>query len=659
MTGALYPVMSDNPLPPGDKPPANVFTRIAEAGNVDDYEDTDHLIAYHKSVNRVKDSGVTEVEDYKLYKVLTDGGCKALSALSWRYDPQSSFVRIDEVNIVRGDSLINVDLTGLSDLPAPQGAIYWGDRIKLLGLPRLQVNDGIEVKSFKKGFTYALLQPDEEVPPDDKYIPPMPGEYFDIVLFQETAPIVEKRYCLQLPRTKPLHSQVYNGTLYSRTTYTEDHSIYEWWALDVPAWGPERYHPGSSDIVPKVVMSTAESWEAKSCWFFQVNENQFAYTEEIKAKVDEILKEAGVSRGNEDEKAKALLHWVANNIRYSGQTMGKGEGFTLHSGEMVFRQRSGVCKDIASMLVVMMRAAGMDSYAAMTMAGSRIEDLPADQFNHSVVGLRKADGSFVMYDPTWAPGSMNIWSKLETEQYYVLGTPEGEDLARIRYSPPEESPLFATGKASIDEKGNLEAEIEFQSKGAVDSRLRWILSYRNPERIKDFITGLLHPVSDRIEGLEFDHGDVSDFNKGMWWKLKFRIPEYAMPVKGGFEFRSPMMLMNMNSRLLFRPGGYRWDEERHDDVFLYYTQLLSGEETFTFPKGYSLVEPPEIDEVDAVYAAFKGDCSMKGRQMTINQTVEIRRRQIPPDGYDGFRDAVNSATDWAETVFRVEKGGAK
>jgi len=44
------------------------------------------------------------------------------------------------------------------------------------------------------------------------------------------------------------------------------------------------------------------------------------------------------------------------------------------------------------MLVTMMRAADMDSYAAMTMAGSRIEDLPADQFNHSVVALKKPNG---------------------------------------------------------------------------------------------------------------------------------------------------------------------------------------------------------------------------------------------------------------------------
>jgi len=37
--------------------------------------------------------------------------------------------------------------------------------------------------------------------------------------------------------------------------------------------------------------------------------------------------------------------------------------------------------------------------------------------------------------------------------------------------------------------------------------------------------------------------------------------------------------------------------------------------------------------------------------------AEVRRRQIPPDGYGGFRTAVVEAQEWAETVYRAEKGG--
>lgn len=642
-------------LPPGDKPPPTAFDRIESAGSAEDYTDADHVIVYDLSVNRVKESGVTQVDEYVLHKIITVDGCKNFSVLTWDYDPQSSYVKINEVNLIRDGEKIPVDVSKVLDLPAPQSGIYWGNRIKTLQLPRLQVDDGIEIKTFHKGFTYALLA-ENQPPGDENYIPPMPGEYFDIVRFEGTAPIIEKKYILAIPESKRLHSQVYNGTLYSRTSYTADSTIYCWWALDIPAWKPERYHPGTDDIVTKVVLSTAESWEAKSRWFFEINENQFNFTPAISAKVEEIFKQAEISGAGEDEKAKALVHWVAQNIRYSGQTMGIGEGFTLHTGEMIFRQRSGVCKDIAGMLVTMMRAAGMDSYAAMTMAGSRIEDLPADQFNHCVVALKKADGNFEMYDPTWVPFYKDIWSKLESEQHYVIGTPEGKQLDRIRYSPPEESPLQIESTAIIDKDGNLRGTIDLKGDGAVDSRLRRIASGRRRSELKAYIADMLHPISDRIEGISFEQGDLYDFSKGMWFRINYSVPSYGLPVDGGLEFKSPMMLLTMRNRLLLRPGDYKWEEDRNDDVFLYYTQLVTGAETITLPRGFSLSNPPDDNTIDGTYAFFKGDAEMKGRKLHITQRIELRRRQITPEGYAGFRDAMNGATDFSETVYRVEKG---
>lgn len=51
------------------------------------------------------------------------------------------------------------------------------------------------------------------------------------------------------------------------------------------------------------------------------------------------------------EKIAVLTHWVADNIRYAGISMGKGEGYTLHNTKMNYTDRCGVCKDIAGTLV--------------------------------------------------------------------------------------------------------------------------------------------------------------------------------------------------------------------------------------------------------------------------------------------------------------------
>jgi hypothetical protein len=283
--------------PPGDRPPPDAFSRIEDAGAAADHDGADYVIVYDYAINRMKPSGVTYVETEMIYKVLTPAGCRDRSVLRWNYDPQSSYVDVQGVNIIRDGKRIAVDVSRVHDLPAPQAWIYWKDRIKTLQLPRLRVNDGIEIKTFRKGFTYALLSDDtrdggssaaglqtsSQAPSDDRYIPPMPGEYFDIVLFADAVPVIEKRYVLSLPSDKRLHSEVYNGPLYSGTTYTEDRTEYSWWGLDLPPSPRETRQPARSDYVAKVVMATAESWEAKSRWFFDVNRDQFEVTPDIHA----------------------------------------------------------------------------------------------------------------------------------------------------------------------------------------------------------------------------------------------------------------------------------------------------------------------------------------------------------------------------------------
>ena len=195
---------------------------------------------------------------------------------------------------------------------------------------------------------------------DDKYIPPMRGEYFDIVLMQADVPIVEKRYTLVLPASKRLISQEYNGPVLSRTEYAGDETRYSWWVENVTALPHEPRQPAASDISPqgrdgdgRELGSEEPSGSSTSTATSSRSPTTSA------SKVSEILAAPALTTRSEPPRWPRCSHWVAQNIRYSGQTMGEGEGYTLHPGTMIFEQRSGVCKDIAGMLITMLRAAGM------------------------------------------------------------------------------------------------------------------------------------------------------------------------------------------------------------------------------------------------------------------------------------------------------------
>ena len=119
------------------------------------------------------------------------------------------------------------------------------------------------------------------------------------------------------------------------------------------------------------------------------------------------------------------------------------------------------------------------------------------------------------------------------------------------------------------------------------------------------------------------------------------------------------MTVTLSNGWLFRAGVYDWADEREGDLMLWFTQLVDGTETIRLPGGYEVADPPESEEVDETYAYFKGASEMDGRDLVIAQNLEVRRRQIPPDGYAGFKAALDEAHDWADHVYRVEKGGER
>ena len=331
---------------------------ISKAGGKEDFPKANYIIIFDSTKVNVQETGLSYVNTHSLYKILTAKGAISKRVVKYGYDPLSAYVEIKKVVIYRKTGEIEIlNKNDIKDYPAPAHGIYWGAREKMLEIGRLNPGDAVEVFLFKKGFTYALLQSDDE---DEKYIPPMKGSFYDIVPFWSSEPILTKVYQVNIPKDKFMQYEFYNGEVRSSIHFINDRTEYTFTKNNIKPMPKEYRMVALSDIAPKLLLSTSPDWKTKSLWFYNVNEDygSFEFTPEIKAKVDEILQDAKT----EMDSVSLLTHWVADEIRYSGISMGKGEGYTLHKGAMDFRDRCGVCKDKAGMLITMLRAAGFKAY---------------------------------------------------------------------------------------------------------------------------------------------------------------------------------------------------------------------------------------------------------------------------------------------------------
>ena len=624
-------------------PAQSVQEKIKNAGTQSDFPNDNVLIIFDSTRVDVQQTGLSFYTMHRLYKVLTPHGALDLNVVKIDYDPLSAFVAIKKVVIFRKDgSVENLDVTKTQDYPAPARAIYWGAREKMLGVGRLEPGDALEVSLFRKGFTYALLQTDN----DDKYIPPMRGHFYDIVEFWNINPVLTKTYQVTVPKNKPLQYEFYNGECTPKLDFKGEMMTYTFTRNNIRPITPEPRQVALSDIAPKLLMSTSPDWKAKSLWFNKVNEDfgSFASTPEIKEKVNEILTGAT----SEKDSISRLTHWCADNIRYSGISMGPGEGFTLHKGEMTFLDRCGVCKDKAGMLITMLRAAGFESYPAMTMAGSRIDYIPADQFNHSVTVVKMHDGKYKLLDPTWVPFLRELWSSAEQQQGYLMGVPEGADLLYTPVSDAANHYLRITGTSELKSDGSLEGDLIVTAEGQSDGAIRRNFTGSAKSDWKSNIEKELLRVAPQAQLLALDYGkDPYDYMAGpILLKIKYRIPDYAVVTTDQIVF-TPFVASNLfrgaQGQLSFNTAI----KERKYSFTDRCSRLVELKETVKLPVGFRFDKGKiNMHSSDAAVSS-DGQLIQEGQNLEFTFKGQYNKRVYEARDWEPFRLAVDNQNFFA------------
>ncbi|MGD1047415.1 MAG: DUF3857 and transglutaminase domain-containing protein [Candidatus Krumholzibacteriaceae bacterium] len=646
---------------------------IAAAGDAKDYHDAAVVSVFDRMDVTVEESGLAHYRHHTLTKILTMAGALQQAALRFDYDPASNFINVESIRVFRkGGTVDTVDLASVRDLFAPAIMIYWGARMKVVGLPRLEIGDAVEVRTDKKGFEIAYLGAGEsgggtgqaagagaagasqEVADDSRYVPPMRGSFYDVVYFRDSYPFKEKRYDLHMPKDKPVQYEVYNGTLYSAQSFDDKGMHYSWWLYDIPAIKDEPRSAETPDIATKLVLSTLSSWQEKSRWFAAIHDTIYCDNAPIKKLVKDLT--AGLK--TDVDKVEALQHWSAQEIRYSGLSMGKGEGYTHHPGKMSFCDRCGVCKDKAGMLVTLMRSAGYDVWPALTMAGARVEEVPADQFNHSVVAWRHKDGTFTMLDPTWVPYSNELWSSAESEQNYVIGTPEGEGLMETPYSPPENHILKVVSRGAVDRDGNLTGTFHLEGTNYMDQRMRRWLGTHKRDDLRAYVEGWLASIAPNVEVTKLAIGDPLDFKKQFALDVAYSVPAYAVVAGGTLDFASPAWRLGFGKAPLLNAVSVVDLEKRVYPLFIWNTQTLECDETISIPAG---LKPRELSKESAKtgeYAAYAMERSCDGKAVRTTGRVLVKHRTIPAEAYPEFRSTIKAAGDYGtqRVVLEREEG---
>lgn len=598
----------------------------------------------------MEESGLSHVTNHQRIRANNFAGCSELATLKLDYDPLSAYVEFQQVIVHHTDGTAEDVLLRVYDYVAPARLIYWGASQKMVQVGHLDPGDEVEYVTYRKGFTYALLGND-----DDRYIPPMRGHFYDIVPFWSNHPVNNKVYTVDVLTEKNLRFALYNckgDEVSIDSTINGDRTVYTFTSKNIMPLKHEPAALADNDMQPKLLLSTSPNWQAKSTWFYGVNEDygSFVATPEVQGKVNELLANART----EHDSISILTHWVADNIRYAGISMGQGEGYTLHNAQMNYTDRCGVCKDKAGMLVTMLRAAGFKAYAAMTMAHERIDPIPADQFNHSVCAVQHRDGTFEMLDPTWVPNVRELWSSAEQQQGYLMGLPEGADLMYTPLSAPENHYVRINGTSQIDDHGNLTGTITITAEGQSDRAVRGVFNCRTAEWRRNLEIELLK-ISPKAVINGITHTDNDEYLlQPVSITYRYTIPEYAT-IDGNNLVFIPLSARNFYSRAM---GHLYFDvtpETRTQPFSDACSRLVEIKETITLPATYKKLNFPTINGVSSFAASFGCQYWMEGNTLTFAESTMLGKRVYNPEDWPSFRQSVANQKLLATTPVILSK----
>ena len=623
------------------------------------YRNADCVVLLDSTSVTVEPTGQGSFAVCKAFKVQTPAGAVANRVIKYDYDPLTAFAEFRYVTIYRADGTVDhLDVASALDYVAPARAIYWGARQIMIEVGALEPGDIVDYEIAKKGFTYALLASGGEGggpaaasggDDDSRFIPPMRGQFYDIVPFWCSDPTVRKVYRVSFPMDKEAQFQFYQGECTSSMRYEDGRKVYKFAVDDVMPFKREPNMVDLFDAAPKLMMSTTPEWKDKSLWFNKVNEDYGSFEAYAPAqkKVDELI------RGKETEMGKiaVLTHWVADNIRYSGITMGKGEGYTLHNTKMNYTDRCGVCKDIAGTLISFLRMAGFEAYPAMTMAGSRVESIPADHFNHCVAVVKLSDGTYMPLDPTWVPFTRELWSSAEQQQNYLPGIPEGSDLCLTPLSAPENHYFRIKADNSIDENGTLKGTLTVTAEGQSDRGIRSIFTTGFQSEWRNNMERQLLNVSPKARLISVDYGkNPKDYQAApISITFRYEIPGYAVVGDGVMLFR-PISMNNVYNNVRSYLRINTSVEERQYGFKDGCSRLVELNETVRIPEGYAMVTAPKSDDMQGSGADFTGTLTQEGDKVVLHNTLALKKRVYEPADWESFRNAVNAHKAYGEYV---------
>ncbi len=261
-------------------------------------------------------------------------------------------------------------------------------------------------------------------------------DYYTRFALQEFFPVKERVMEIILPANRNLHIAYFKTDIKPTIEESDGKVKYTFTNRDSVEIIPEPNMPGPTDkdVFPQVHCWTLSCWDVISKWYAGLVKEQMQSDEAL---VD-FTRKLVAGKTKDEEKIRAIFDFVARKIRYMAVEIGP-HTMKPHPARDVFKKKYGDCKDKTTLLLTMLKTAGIEGRLALVPKDPDTldEDAPSmSYFNHVIAAVPRKDGTFYWLDATNVVASTDsvpflVPSKVllinEDGSYQFVKTPDLDD----------------------------------------------------------------------------------------------------------------------------------------------------------------------------------------------------------------------------------------
>ncbi len=623
---------------------------IKRAGGLKEYPEANALVIRAQSNYDVNENGTYVNRVHLLAKILTDKGFDDYGEIKVPFYKTYDSVIVVTARVIKQDGeIVDVPRDQMKDISSATTEamnIYESDALeRVVPFKNLEVGDCIELV-YEDHLFHAFMD----------------GQFDGLDVFQAFDPIIHKETNVIIPQSMNLRHVVRNGEVKYAKKQAGDKVRHTWSVEDMPRIVSEPAMPPLIEVAPTVVFSTIDSWETISKWWNDMAGKQMTMNDALRAEVAALTND----KFSKEDKINAIYHYAAQKIRYMGLGTGKKKGLEPKPATETFETKYGVCRDIATLMVAMLREANIESEVVLTNMGAEVEyGIPYVGFNHAIVAIKNDDGGYTYADPT-VDNSVDWLPAIESNQQVLVCTPQGKTLADTPLTPAKENLGKVRAQSILSENGTFTSEVSIVTDGIYDLALRqWAQSIPTAQMsmIWNYVLQQVYPGT-RLTG--FEHSETEDMTLPFTIKFSYRVDNYPTNAGEFVLMKSPVSMGAFELVSKFLLGAASLPERKYP-FELGFTFGAEEEETITLPPGMKLRSMPDpvaiskgpVDYKMTYVSSQSQELESGATQVTYKKEFMINQTKMSPEEYAQFKAVMKAASksERGELIMKREGAG--